>query len=81
MRMAEQAQQAEIEMGRALVAESRRGQWMGAAVSLTALVLAAILGAFGLQTNAAASFYALPAALVGVPLFAVVRTLVRGVRH
>jgi hypothetical protein len=78
MRMAEQAQQADIEMGRALVAESRRGQWLGATVSMVALVLAAILGAFGLETSAAAGFYTLPAALVGVPLFAVVRTIVRG---
>jgi uncharacterized membrane protein len=37
MRMAENAQAAEIEMGRAWVAENRRGQWLGAAVSMAAL--------------------------------------------
>ena len=77
MHMAEQAQQAEIEMGHALAAEIRRGQWLGAGMSMLALVLAAALGALGLESKATASFYALPAALVGVPLFAVVRAIVR----
>jgi len=77
MRMAEQAQQAEIEMGRAWVAENRRGQWLGASVSMLALILAAALGAFGLPFGAPPGFYALPAALVSVPVFAVVRAIVR----
>jgi uncharacterized membrane protein len=77
MRMAEQAQAAEIEMGRAWVAENRRGQWLGACVSMIALVLAAALGAFGLFSAAQLGFYILPAALVSVPVFAVVRAIVR----
>ena len=78
MRMAETAQAAEIELGRAWVAENRRGQWLGAAVSLAALMLAAALGAFGLHSAAPLGFYLLPAALVSVPVFAVVRAIVRG---
>jgi uncharacterized membrane protein len=78
MAMAETAQAAEIEMGRAWVAENRRGQWLGAAVSMAALVLAAVLGAFGLHSAAQLGFYILPAALVSVPVFAVVRAIVRG---
>jgi uncharacterized membrane protein len=78
MRMAETAQVAEIEMGRAWVAENRRGQWLGAAVSMVALILAAALGAFGLYFTAPLGFYILPAALVSVPVFAVVRAIVRG---
>jgi uncharacterized membrane protein len=77
MRMAETAQTAEIEMGRAWVAENRRGQWLGAAVSMAALILAAALGAFGLRSTAPLAFYILPAALVSVPVFAVVRAIVR----
>ena len=77
MRMAEQAQAAEIEMGRAWVAENRRGQWLGACVSMIALILAAALGAFGLYSAAPLGFYILPAALVSVPVFAVVRAIVR----
>jgi uncharacterized membrane protein len=77
MRMAEQAQQAELEMGRAWVAENRRGQWLGASVSMAALVLAAALGGFGLWSGAPSGFYALPAAVVSVPVFAVVRAIVR----
>ncbi len=78
MRMAETAQAAEIEMGRAGLAENRRGQWLGAAVSMMALLLAAALGAFALHSAAQLGFYILPAALVSVPVFAVVRAIVRG---
>jgi uncharacterized membrane protein len=78
MEMAEKAQAAEIEMGRAWVAENRRGQMLGAAVSMAALVLASTLGAFGLHSAAQLGFYILPAALVSVPVFAVVRAIVRG---
>ncbi|HYU11182.1 MAG TPA: DUF2335 domain-containing protein [Stellaceae bacterium] len=78
MQMAEKAQAAEIEMGRAWVAENRRGQWLGASVSMLALVLAAALGAFGLHSGAPLGFYILPAALVSVPVFAVVRAIIRG---
>ena len=78
MRMAEKAQEAEISMGAAWATENRRGQWLGAAVSMLALVLAAALGAFGLYYNAPLGFYVLPAALVSVPVFAVVRAIVRG---
>jgi uncharacterized membrane protein len=77
MRMAEKAQDAEISMGVAWAAENRRGQWLGAAVSMLALILAAGLGAWGLHSSAHAVFYALPAALVSVPVFAVVRAIVR----
>jgi uncharacterized membrane protein len=77
MRMAEQAQAAEIEMGRAEVSENRRGQWLGAAVSMVAIVLAAALGAFGLHSAAQPSFYILPAALVGIPLVAILRAAFR----
>jgi uncharacterized membrane protein len=80
MRMAEKAQGAEIEMGRAWAADSRRGQLLGAAVSILALVLAAGLGAFGLYSAAPAGFYALPVALVSVPVFAVIRAIVSGNR-
>ncbi len=78
MRMAEKAQEAEIAMGLAWVAENRRGQWLGAAVSMLALVLAAALGAWGLYSGAQTGFYVLPAALVSVPVFAVVRAIVSG---
>ena len=77
MRMAENAQAAEIEMGRAWVAENRRGQWLGATVSMMALALAAALGALGLHSAAQLGFYILPAALVSVPVFAVVRAIIR----
>lgn len=76
MRMAEKAQDAEISMGAAWAAENRRGQWLGAVVSMIALILAAALGAWGLHSGAQAVFYALPAALVSVPVFAVVRAIV-----
>ena len=59
MRMAEKAQAAEIEMGRAFVAETRRGQWLGAAVSLAALVLAAarvLLGCIRRRNSAFTSY-------------------------
>ena len=78
MRMAEKAQDAEIATGQAWIAESRRGQWLGAAVSILALVLAAALGAFGLYSGAQFGFYILPVALVSVPVFAVIRAIVRG---
>jgi hypothetical protein len=43
---------------------------------MLALVLAAALGAFGLYVHAHPAFYALPAALVSVPVFAVIKALV-----
>jgi uncharacterized membrane protein len=78
MRMAEKAQDAEIAMGQAWIAENRRGQLLGATVSMLALALAAALGAWGLYANAHLAFYVLPAALVSVPVFAVVRAIVSG---
>jgi uncharacterized membrane protein len=76
MRMAEKAQDSDIEMGRAVLEVHKRGQGLGAAISILALVLASALGAFGLYLNAPTPFYLLPAALVSVPVFAVIKALV-----
>jgi uncharacterized membrane protein len=76
VRMAEKAQDADIAMGRGWLALYQRGQLMGAIVSTVALVLAAVLGAYGLHAQAPATFYVLPAALVSVPVFAVIKALV-----
>jgi len=78
MRMAEKAQDADIAMGSAFVAENRRGQFLGAAASIVALLIAGALGAYGLSVEAHPAFYILPTAFVSIPVFAVIRALIRG---
>ena len=78
MRMAEKAQDADIAMGSAYVAENKRGQYLGASASIVALLIAGALGAYGLHIQAPAAFYLLPSAFVSIPVFAVIRALIRG---
>ncbi|MFI5024807.1 MAG: DUF2335 domain-containing protein, partial [Alphaproteobacteria bacterium] len=62
MRMAEKAQDADIEVGRAFVADNKRGQLLGGAISIIALVVGGAVGVAGLYFHAPAAFYALPVA-------------------
>lgn len=78
MRMAEKAQDADIEMHRGWLKTNARGQRLGAAISIIALVLAASLSAFALYMSAPVAFYALPAALLSVPVFSVIKALISG---
>jgi uncharacterized membrane protein len=77
LRMAEMEQQHRIDLETKIVPENikagRRGQWLGAAISVIALVLASVTSYFEAP-------WQLSVALVGVPVLSVARSLVTAFR-
>ena len=77
LRMAELEQRHRIDIDNKIipaeVAAGRRGQWLGAAISLTALILAVVAFYLGAP-------WQVSVALVGVPVLSVAQSLVRAIR-
>ena len=78
LRMAEKEQDHRIAMEQQIVPAGikagKRGQWLGAAISILALILATISGYLGLPVL-------LSTALIGVPVLSVAKSLVSAIRQ